>query len=130
MCPWGESKLNMLSHHYRLNIMNTHSIKMCKTYLSRFIWNPRSFSIFSPITRTILFISFTIDLVFWELHFNRVLSFITKQKNRNGHSYSMNQTCLKNWVIVGIPNSNGHVMTQDDLTMRKSKLMMQFYNFA
>ncbi|KAG6702791.1 hypothetical protein I3842_07G052900 [Carya illinoinensis] len=37
---------------------------------------------------------------------------------------------VKSRAILDIPNSDGHVMTHDDPMMRKSKLMMQFYDIA
>ncbi|KAG6730868.1 hypothetical protein I3842_01G101000 [Carya illinoinensis] len=48
------------------------------------------------------------------------------------HHYILERWTInaKSRAILDIPNSDGHVMTHDDPMMRKSKLMMQFYDIA
>ncbi|XP_041001586.1 protein FAR1-RELATED SEQUENCE 5-like [Juglans microcarpa x Juglans regia] len=48
------------------------------------------------------------------------------------HHYILERWCInaKSRAIIDIPNSDGIVMTKDDPTMRKNKLMMQFYDIA
>ncbi|KAG7991032.1 hypothetical protein I3843_02G055200 [Carya illinoinensis] len=48
------------------------------------------------------------------------------------HHYILERWTInaKSWAVLGIPNFDGHVMTHDDPMMRKSKLMMQFYDIA
>ncbi|KAG6703898.1 hypothetical protein I3842_07G108600 [Carya illinoinensis] len=48
------------------------------------------------------------------------------------HHYILERWTInaKSRTILDIPTSNGHVMRQDDPMLRKSKLMMQFYDIA
>ncbi|XP_042978660.1 protein FAR1-RELATED SEQUENCE 5-like [Carya illinoinensis] len=48
------------------------------------------------------------------------------------HHYILEKWTInaKSWANLDIPNFDGHVMTHDDPMMRKSKLMMQFYDIA
>ncbi|KAG6713953.1 hypothetical protein I3842_05G178800 [Carya illinoinensis] len=48
------------------------------------------------------------------------------------HHYILERWIInaKSRTILDIPNSDGHVMRQDDPMLRKSKLMMQFYDIA
>ncbi|KAG2665634.1 hypothetical protein I3760_15G017000 [Carya illinoinensis] len=48
------------------------------------------------------------------------------------HQYILERWTInaKSRTILDIPTSDGHVMRQDDPTLRKSKFMMQFYDIA